>query len=632
MIQVVVLAGGRGTRLKAVTGTMPKALAPVNGYPLLDLQLTHFAASGVKDVLVLTGYGADRIAAYCGDGSAWGLSVRCVEEPDALGTAGAVSHAKSLLAPEFMVTYGDTVFDFDLARMTAAHRSSSQMVTLLLHPNDHPQDSDLVEVDGADRVVAFHPYPHTSGLWLPNLVNAGVYVLSRDILDWFDGLPGRPDFGKHVFPHLLRSGQYLQGYRSPEYIKDAGTPERLAQVSRDLASGRVTRQSLRVPTPAVFLDRDGTINREIGGVVNPEDMELIPGASTAIARLNKSNYRTVIVTNQAVIARGDCSEATLQLIHNRMETLLGGDKAFIDRIYYCPHIPDRGFPGERLDLKIRCDCRKPEIGMVTKAASDLNLELSASWMVGDSTGDVETARRAGLISILLSTGLGGRDGKWLSQPDAECLDLADAVSLILDRWSVMLLALRPVVSRISPGNVVLLAGQARSGKSQHAAALRRSLEAEGKPAVIICLDNWLKAENERAGSSVLDRYDLTSAADFLRRAADSGGRFLLPRYDRRDRRPIANAQELEIPHGAVLIVEGVPALASTFLTTLAQHRIAVRRSEEHRLAAMRRDYASRGWSAPRIEQLIAERLQEEFPIIQASLANADVILNNGLEQ
>jgi histidinol-phosphate phosphatase family protein len=629
MIQVVILAGGTGTRLKVVTGAVPKPLAAANGRPLLDWQLSHFASSGVEDVLVLTGYGADQIAAFCGDGRAWGLSVRCVSEHEALGTAGALFHAGALLASEFMVTYGDTVFDFDLARMVAAHRSGRQMATLLLHPNDHPHDSDLVEVDTADRVVAFHPYPHAAEVLLPNLVNAGVYMLSREILEWRNGLPQRPDFGKHVFPHLLRAGKSLQGYRSPEYVKDAGTPERLAQVSRDLTSGFVAAQSLRAPVPAVFLDRDGTINLEKGRISDPKDMELIPGAAAAVARLNHSRYRTVVATNQAVIARGDCSEVELQTIHSRLETLLGAERAFLDRIYYCPHIPDRGFPGERIEFKIHCDCRKPEIGMLTRAAHDLNIDLSSSWMVGDSTSDIEAARRAGLVSILLSTGHGGRDGKWSAKPDVECVDLSDAVTLILDRWPAMLAALGPLVPRIAAGDVVLLGGQARVGKSQYAAALRRSLEAAGKPATVVCLDHWLRSEAERPGGSVLDRYDLLSAANFLRGAARSGGRFMLPRYDRPTRSSISNALELQIPQGAVLIVEGVPALASRLLAETAQHGIALNRNERERRAAMRLDYAARGWSPPRIEQLIAERLDEEFPLIQASLANADMILDNG---
>jgi histidinol-phosphate phosphatase family protein len=630
-----VLAGGQGTRLRSVTGPAPKPLAVAGGRTLLDLQLSHFARAGIEDVLVLTGYGGDEIAAYCADGRSWGLSVRCVREPEALGTAGALSHARDLLASEFMVTYADTVFDFDVERLLAAHHSGPQIGTLLLHPNDHPHDSDLVEVDAADRITAFHPYPHpdagVSGIWLPNLVNAGVYALRREILDDWEGLPAKPDFGKHVFPHLLRSGRHLRGYRSPEYVKDAGTPKRLAQVSRDLESGRVARQSLRVPTCAVFLDRDGTVNEERGGIRRPADLELIPGAAPAIARLNASDYRSVIVTNQAIIARGDCTEATLQLIHNRLETLLGSSHAFVDRIYYCPHIPDRGFPGERAELKIHCECRKPGIGMLIQAAADLNLLLPGSWLIGDSSADVETARRAGVASILLSTGHAGRDGKYRSQPDLECFDLADAVTLILDRWPVMLTAVAPLVSRIEPGDLVLLGGQARSGKTQYAAALRHGLQAAGKPAAVIRLDNWLRTAEERPGPSVLDGYDLPAAMQFLTTAAPSGGTFRLPRYERLRRRSVADGLELDVSAGAVLIVEGVPALADPALRGIARHRLGVRRDEQQRSAAICRDYASRGWTAERIEQLLIDRQREEFPLIQASLKSADIILENGLE-
>jgi D,D-heptose 1,7-bisphosphate phosphatase len=631
MIQAVVLAGGEGTRLRSVTGGSPKPLARANGRTLLDLQFSHFAECGVRDVLVLTGYQGDEIAAFCGDGQAWGLSVRCIREPEPRGTAGALLHAASALSPQFMITYGDTVFDFDVARMVAAHSRNRLIGTLLLHPNDHPNDSDLVEVDVMDRVIAFHPYPHEAELLLPNLVNAGVYVLDREILDILGELPQKCDFGKHVFPHLLRLGKPLFGYRSPEYVKDAGTPERLAQVSHDLASGRVAAKSLRAPVRAVFLDRDGTINVEKSRIVNPNDLELYPGAGSAIAALNHSNYRTVITTNQAIIARGDCTEAQLQAIHNRLEALLGDSRAYVDRIYYCPHFPDGGFPGERIEFKIACDCRKPETGMLTLAAKELNIDLAGSWMIGDTTGDIETARRAGVTSILLATGYGGRDRKWPAPPDLECLDLADAVDLILNRWSVMLDTVRPLAQRIQPSDMVLIGGQARSGKSHHAAALRHCLEAAGKPAVIVPLDAWLRPEAERSGSSVLDRYDLAAAAAFLRAASALEDRVLLPRYDRLERRPVSGSLELRIPKRAILIVEGVPALASPLLRALAQHRIALRRDEQQRRATLRRDYLARGWSSERIEQLILERLDEEFPTIQDSLNNAEFMLERELQ-
>lgn len=380
-------------------------------------------------------------------------------------------------------------------------------------------------------------------------------------------------------------------------------PEPRAQASFDPRSGGDACAS----SPAVFLDRDGTINREKTRIVDPAGMELIPGAGASIARLNRSRYRTVVVTNQAVIARGECSEATLQLVHERMEELLLAHGARVERIYYCPHFPQRGSPAGRIELQVRCECRKPQIGMLTRAARDLNLTLPGSWMVGDSTSDVEAARRAGINSIVLSSGHGGRDGKWPVQPDAQCVDLRDAVGLILDRWPAMTEALRPMVSRIARGDIVLMGGNVRCGKSQYAAALRRLLEAGGKPAAVVCLDTWLRGVDDRHGPSLLDRYDLASAVNFLRLAA-AGGRFQLPSYDRPSRRSIPHGLDLRVAAGAVLIVEGVPALASPALLGMAQHRILVRR-----------DGHPHG----------AGRLHEDFPLVEASLGNAEFVLYNG---
>ena len=429
-MQVVILAGGLGTRLRAVTGDVPKPLAEINGRPLLDYQLTQIARAGLKQVLLLTGYGGNRIEEYCSDGSRWGISVRCVREKVPAGTAGAVLQAVDLLESRFMVLYGDTVFDFDMERMQSCHRQHSPDATIFVHPNSHPHDSDLVEVDSEDRILSFHPYPHPPEANLPNLVNAGVYILERSALLDLDGLAPTPDFCKHLFPMMLARGARLMGYRSPEYIKDAGTPARLEQTARDLLSGRVAARSLRNPAPAVFLDRDGTLIEACGYIRRPEEVKLLPGAGKALARLNNSNYRTALITNQPVVARGDCSEEDLRQIHNRLETLLGSEGAYLDALYVCPHHPDAGFPGERADLKIGCNCRKPRIGLICQAERELNLNLSASWMIGDSTADMLAAHSAGMRSILVKSGQAGHDGKWPCQPDFECPSIVEAVDLI----------------------------------------------------------------------------------------------------------------------------------------------------------------------------------------------------------
>ncbi len=430
-MQLIILAGGGGTRLKSVSGNLPKPLVEAAGVPLLGRQLFQAAQSGVvSEVLVLTGYGAPQIEAYV-LGTDFGIGVSCLAEPVARGTAGAVYDAMTRLQPEFLVMYADTVNEIDLARFQRFHAEQGADASLFLHPNDHPADSDLVETDDTGHITDFHPYPHPEGAELRNLVSAAVYVIRRDSLMGLTGLPEKPDFGKHVFPAMLRAGRRLAGYNSPEYIKDAGTPERLAKVSTDIVSGLAASRSLRAPAAAVFLDRDGVLNRSDGHIDTPEKLVLIPGVAAALKRLNRSPFRTVIVTNQPVIARGEASLQTLRRIHNRLDTELGKDGAYVDALYFCPHHPDSGFPGEMHELKIDCDCRKPRTGMVAKAASDLNIALDRSWMVGDTTSDIEMARRAGLRAILVRTGEGGRDGKHKAEPDFMADDLAQAIDIIL---------------------------------------------------------------------------------------------------------------------------------------------------------------------------------------------------------
>ncbi len=151
--------------------------------------------------------------------------------------------------------------------------------------------------------------------------------------------------------------------------------------------------------------------------------------------INESGYLAVVITNQPVIARGECTEAQLAQIHNRLEWLLGEAHAFLDALYYCPHHPDKGFPGERADLKCACSCRKPATGLLERAAKDLNIRRAGSWMVGDSAADVEAAQRFGIPCVLLKA---AEDGAYpgVPKPDAEFSTLLDAANFILNRRPV----------------------------------------------------------------------------------------------------------------------------------------------------------------------------------------------------
>jgi len=431
MKQAVILAGGRGTRLQALLGDLPKPMVPIGGKPLLEHLLDLCRRHGYAEVLLLVGYRAECIQAHCGDGSRWGLRVSYEVEREPRGTAGAVLAAMPRLAERFLVLYGDELVNVDLDRLERAHAGAQAAATLLLHPNDHPLDSDLVEVDGRGWITTFHRRPHPPDRLFQNLVNAALYVIERATLEPWKEVGGALDFGHDVFPAMLERGGRLLGYRSPEYVKDIGTPERYARVCREYEAGVVAASCLAVPQRAVFLDRDGTLNQEIDGVCDPDRLQLLPGVAAAVRQLNHHGWRVVVVTNQPVVAKGFCSASEVERVHRKLERLLGEGQGFVDRIYWCPHHPERGFPGERSELKIECACRKPKPGLVLQAARDLNVDLASSWFVGDSTTDLATAANAGVRSILVRTGRAGQDGKCVAHPDQVADDLTAAVGFIV---------------------------------------------------------------------------------------------------------------------------------------------------------------------------------------------------------
>jgi D,D-heptose 1,7-bisphosphate phosphatase len=431
MTQAVILAGGKGTRLAARLGGLPKALVDVAGTPLLERQIRYLAGYGVKHIVLMVNHGAEYIASFVAAREWGGVTIELIDDGEPRGTAGAVLAALDRLADSFFVIYGDTLVNVDLVSLLETHQRMGADATLLLHPNDHPQDSDIVETNNDGWVHRIHPYPHPPGQYLPNQVNAALYLIEKRVLLPYRQAQTPLDFGKDLFPIMVDAGARLFGRSSFEYIKDLGTPKRLEKVERDLRSGVVARASLAVRQKAVFVDRDGTLNVHRGLLKDAVQLDLLPGVGSGIRRLHEHEFRVVVVTNQPIIARGDATLAQLRHIHNKLETLLAAEGAFLDAIYFCPHHPDRGFDGEITELKVDCNCRKPKTGMVEEAAKAMNIDLSRSWMVGDTMWDVLMAARASLRSILVTTGEFGASGNDETKPEFVCDTFASAVDTIL---------------------------------------------------------------------------------------------------------------------------------------------------------------------------------------------------------
>ncbi|MDR1092892.1 MAG: HAD-IIIA family hydrolase [Clostridiales bacterium] len=407
MKKAIIMAGGQGTRMAGVLKDIPKPMAPICGKPILEYQIENLTRYGATDILIVVGPLGGAVREYFGDGAAFGARISYITEETPLGTAGALYYVGDFIGDEDVpLFFGDILCDVDLGRFIAYHREKGAAATLLAHPNSHPFDSDLV-VAGADgRVTGWDSKHNTRGYDYKNLVNSGLYVVTRAVSDRVKR-PEKTDLEKDIVIPMIDSGG-VYAYASCEYVKDAGTPERYAQAESDCARGIVRRRNLSNKQKCVFLDRDGTLNESAGFIARPDGLRLIGGVAEAVKRINRSEYLAVVATNQPVVARGDCTAAELDAVHRRLETLLGREGAYLDGLYYCPHHPDKGFPGEVSELKTDCGCRKPKTGLLTAAARDFNIDLSASYLIGDGERDTEAARRAGARGIRVETDAPGQ--------------------------------------------------------------------------------------------------------------------------------------------------------------------------------------------------------------------------------
>lgn len=428
----VIMAGGKGSRLLSITNDeIPKPMVPVDGKPLLEYQVEKLKTYGIKKIVMIVGHLGEKIVDHFKDGKDFGVEIDYIFEKEPLGTAGAFYYLKDKIdAKDFMLVFGDIFFDMDFDRMEDFHFKNSALTTLLAHPNGHPYDSDLIQTDDTGRVIGFDSKHNVRDYWYDNMVNAGMYIINKRLLDLVKE-PVKTDFEKDILANQVKLGANIYAYHTPEYVKDVGTVDRINATVEELKSGLIQSKNLKNKQRAIFLDRDGTMNVSKGFISKADDLELIPGTIDAIKAINKSGALAIVITNQPVIARGECSFEELHNIHNKLKTLLGKKGAFVDDIFYCPHHPDKGFEGEVPELKFDCECRKPKTGMIDEAVKKYNINLSKSYMVGDSTMDLETARNAGIKSVLVNTGFAGNDGKYDRSCDIEAKNLFDAVEKII---------------------------------------------------------------------------------------------------------------------------------------------------------------------------------------------------------
>ncbi|MDR2650134.1 MAG: HAD-IIIA family hydrolase [Clostridiales bacterium] len=401
-MKAVIMAGGKGARISSVASDIPKSMIDIGGKPVLEHEIACLKNNGITDIIITISHLGHIIKEYFGDGKRFGVNIDYYYEETPIGNAAALFHLKDRLAEDFLLINGDILFDINITKFMEFHKSRDGFVTLFTHPNSHPYDSGLIAMDSDGRVTDWLTKEDNRPLYYKNRVNAGIHIVSPRLLD-MDALSPKVDLDRQLLKPLAGTGK-MYAYDSPEYVKDMGTPERYEQVKRDFLSGKIGARNLRRKQKAIFLDRDGTVNKYVGFLRNMDEFELLFGVADAIRSVNESDYLAIIITNQPVIARGEVTVDELQAIHNKMETLLGNEGAYLDGIYYCPHHLDKGFAGEAPELKVYCDCRKPKPGLLLQAASAFNIDLSRSWMIGDRESDAAAGQAAGCQTLKISEG------------------------------------------------------------------------------------------------------------------------------------------------------------------------------------------------------------------------------------
>lgn len=400
-IQVVVMMGGLGTRLKEYTADCPKPLVSVNGRPFFDYEFDLLRQAGFRKFVFCAGYRADMIEAHYGDGSDYGVSIRYSlddQGPDAklLGTGGAIRKAMGMLDDDFMVTYADSFMDIDygevIYRYACAKAQGARSLMTLFRNFGRYDTSNVIYEDG--KLVLYDKKNLSDRM---QYIDYGVSMFEKSL---FAGYAAGEKFDLADIQHRLSEERKLEGLVVTKRFYEIGSPDSYREFIA------YAHERFDVPHRAVFLDRDGTINE----IVYNEDTEqldspmdvgqfrMFDGAADAIRKLKSLGYYVFVVTNQPSAAKGKTSLGRLYDIDHELRRQCEG---MIDDVFMCAHYPkEQPQTKERFLIK-KCECRKPLPGLIKQAMAKYSIDAAGSYMAGDSFTDIQCGRAAGVRTVFV---------------------------------------------------------------------------------------------------------------------------------------------------------------------------------------------------------------------------------------
>ncbi len=370
--QAVILAGGRGTRLRPLTETRPKPMIEIHGKPFLEYQIEQLREQGFERILLLLGYLPEVVRDYCGDGRRWGVkisySISAVEDE----TGRRIQLAAPFLDPYFLLLYCDNYWPMQIEKMWRRFVDADALAMITVYTNRDGYTRNSVQVDHEGYVTVYD-----KSCMSPNLqgVEISYAILNKTALCLLPDPDANVLLEESLYPQLAQRRQLL-AYVTDHRYYSVGAFHRLPLTEAFLARH-----------PTVILDRDGVLNKrppQAQYVRTWEEFTWLPGAKKALRLLKQAGYRVIVVSNQAGIARHALSEADLQIIHERMQREAVEAGGEIAAIYYCPHDWDAG-----------CECRKPNPGLFFQAQRAWHLDLTRTPFIGDDERDAQAAAAAG---------------------------------------------------------------------------------------------------------------------------------------------------------------------------------------------------------------------------------------------
>jgi len=390
----IILCGGLGSRITKISEGLPKSLLPLTDTKaIIDFQIECLLSNGIKNLVLVTGYQSAKIESYTRSHRKF-IEIKIIEDNVMEGTLGALKLANQFIDNETIMLYGDLLIDIDLNELIKFRLESESLLTISCHSSNHLYDSDTIEVaKDSEKVISVESKNKEKTLNNTFLTINGVFALSERFGKIIQNYESK-DFSNDLIPQLISHGYKVNSHRTSYFVKDVGTPERIIW-AREIISKNMFGGFAK-PRPVIFLDRDGTINEEIDYIDSVNKFMFKAGAAEGIKLLNQMGFMIVVVTNQPGVAKGFISEENLRKIHDHMEFKLAEKSAKVDLILYCIHHPEKGHKNEVAELKVQCDCRKPENGLFERVVKKFNVDVKNSWMVGDTWRDKGFAQKSEL--------------------------------------------------------------------------------------------------------------------------------------------------------------------------------------------------------------------------------------------